>query len=437
MEVALVGHVKDAGTEKEIVGKVAAFIYGQRIAPSCLCHIYSTYGYSLKIGDFIPENIDFRRFYRYPNLESLTDLAPFLIGVHGDPEKIMFSDECRGYDGVINKNLDCSFKEFCDPHTLHATEKTSLYVIHGIESASGENGNGRTCAVHWGIEKCGPNQCDFNRIIDGGGISMCISLCPVERIPIINDKICDENNIRPYFDAIAAEGTKLIIDLREEGDLGCYREDYHRVDTALSFLAMVGGEDNGLRMNLNEDGKHYCNTMRYSKTSDGGHEIVHVGLRDMSDGGTFPVNGLIRAVKEIDLAAEAKKISTDRMAFHCHGGLGRAPTMMTAYHIWRIAKAAKKCNVELVWDETRQSEFICDGKINLACALRNILILGYYARSTFTQSKAQIYSLVDLCRALADGKIPDTNLDGVVLEGGGEKISFDPVSLPGRGAAAA
>jgi hypothetical protein len=78
-----------------------------------------------------------------------------------------------------------------------------------------------------------------------------------------------------------------------------------------------------------------------------------------------------------------------KVTIHCNGGLGRAPTMMYANAVERIAKKANARRLGCCCDWANQKSPMVGREVNLAYVMRNMLLTGHAIRSTCGQSEGQ------------------------------------------------
>jgi hypothetical protein len=233
-------------------------------------------------------------------------------------------------------------------------------------------------------------------------------------------------SLRNYFDVLVAAKTPLIIDLRYESDIGNGGEYVgKRADTKADFLTTLR-EGTQLRENADDRSRHSFSEVKYTDKRDRVHNFIHFAVRDLPDNWAPTMADTVKLMRKI--CGISERLGTDNVVIHCNCGLGRAPTVASFLTLWRAAKRAKEKNLELVYDESRQSQLEIDGKLNMAAVLHRIHVQGNFARSTFILTQKQLDTTVDFARCLAAGKIPmGKNRHGEEMF---QDISFESIPPP-------
>lgn len=258
---------------------------------------------------------------------------------------------------------------------------------------------------------CGENQCDLTQITapetgdpreDTRPHACFVSLSPAERAQTPADAA-------PYFRALAAARIGVVVDLATEYGPGpfAHRSDYLDDDCEgdAAALAPLGLAECTV-LAQSADARH---TFRLCACSAGGHRFVHAKSAGWADLGVVMPEELIAFFGALDravAAARAHGLAPDaehRVAAHCNGGLGRAPTLLCCRAVWDAARRAHERGVPRLCDWRLQRDAHVAKRvrepgtgarravagINLAHVARNALLRGFYARSTFVQSEVQ------------------------------------------------
>jgi len=330
---------------------------------------------------------------------------------------------------------------FLHPFSLTTQPCKSVYRRHEKEI---ENMSVACCAEcepkHISASRnCGPNQCDFSIItadspvrdespppsssametprISKCGCAMYVSLSPAERAQNITHTL-------PFFRALKAEHIGIVVDIASKYAPGPFGSttDYMS-GQKLPFLKI--GPVHNL---VNAQDQFHAPTRWYRVVEFDGHVFIHYKITDWPDGEALSIDHAVLLNQELDYMANCEPLRTDlakddldRICVHCNGGLGRAPTFVCLRVLWNAAKLAYQNSVPCVckWHHqssmtptlhVRKTESKTDGKtpshekyayaINLAAVLRNIIIRGYYTRSVFVQTEAQISMLPEFAEAM-------------------------------------
>jgi hypothetical protein len=165
--------------------------------------------------------------------------------------------------------------------------------------------------------------------------------------------------------------------------------------TPLPYLESEGEVIEGKVME-DEESFHFANKVSYQ-----GHQILHIAIRNLLDGSALAPEGFVELMVEIDSFARKARMRITGMAFHCNGGLGRAPMVLAARALWNVAKMAEKAGMECTFEPDRQDEWVPDGnRVNMAAVLKRTLIRGCVARSTFMQAPEQMKAMEALAKHL-------------------------------------
>lgn len=254
---------------------------------------------------------------------------------------------------------------------------------------------------------CGENQCDLTRLTAPSAHACYVSLSPAERAQTPADAA-------PYFRALAAEHIGVVVDLATEYGPGpfAHRCDYlagsddgddYEEDVDSSVLAPLGlAACTVLETHACADGARH--TFRLCTCSRSGHRFVHAKSTCWADLSVVMPEELIAFFGELDRAVAAVRAEdAHRVAAHCNGGLGRAPTLLCCRAVWDAARLAHAQGVPRLCDWKLQRDAhitkrVKDARtgtrhavagINLAHVARNALLRGFYCRSTFVQSEVQ------------------------------------------------
>ncbi|MDR1437531.1 MAG: hypothetical protein LBI69_00555 [Puniceicoccales bacterium] len=229
----------------------------------------------------------------------------------------------------------------------------------------------------------------------------------------------DNQQFTPFFNAIENGEVGLIVDL-SSGDRP------NRIYMHPNY-AVKGGVQNGENRPKEEDFSDwekvsYDGDKHVSLTKQGDDEISdasdtkirnelkdnyisvkHRGKTlnymklDCTDGAGMDLETLGDYCSKIKIAAQGKL-----PLFHCNGGMGRSATMLCAYQLNCIYEKALEQNIEVTYDIDSQTSPQIDGKLNLAWAMRNLILNGRMARQVFVQSPDQFTCLATFAQFLAN-----------------------------------
>jgi hypothetical protein len=322
------------------------------------------------IRDAIPANVNFEKRSTFMGGNSFSDLDPFREKSHSSKTKVSFGGQSGYY----------SF-------SLVSAKDRSVYCKHRtIED--GNKGCGRTADSHFDPQNphssMGNNQNDFSQIVEGGYVS----ISPAERT---NKN--SPSDMKPFFEAVQKEGIGLIVDLRTEGSSSIFR-DYTDPQTLLCVGSGISGDRN--RTSIAEG-------ISRRTLFINGHRATHLRFTNIEDNTAPSINDTINFMRVID-SLKGRGVDTSKIVFHCNGGLGRAPTMLTLRTLWQVTQMAKLNEIGMVYDAANQNLMRVGDKLNLAAVLKNIVCQGTYARSTFMQSNAQLDAVVNFARYLANNQ---------------------------------
>ncbi|MDR1413902.1 MAG: hypothetical protein LBI56_03135 [Puniceicoccales bacterium] len=334
----------------------------------------------------IPSNINFTEIEEtLCRSKDFPDLNPTHTGHHlSDLQKC--KEKSFGDTQCLSEGDNPAYFHF----DLRTSKAASLYEKHKIESKPGESNDyyGHETFKEYryvalGVKKgLGPNQCDFSQITS----HFSVSCSPVEY-----------KAGEPYFKALKAEEIPLVIDLRDLTKSNDANLEHPYMDSntkkPLSFL------DHKEPVKI--DGNQY--RLSTEVTYDG-YNFTHLRISDLKDNDAFANQKTVDVMKMIDKLLSEKGLDprTTRIAFHCNGGLGRAPMLLTLRTLWNAKQSAMIAGIETVYDANLQTETDIDGKLNMAAVLKNILCLGTSKRSTFMQSKAQFNSVREFAKSLGE-----------------------------------
>ncbi|MDR1401348.1 MAG: hypothetical protein LBI81_00100 [Puniceicoccales bacterium] len=339
---------------------------------------------------FIPANIDFTQIEKtlcQKKNSSDTKLAytgDHLSDLQKCKEKSFGDTQCQSEDGSMAYfHFDLRTSKNASLYVKYQI-KSKPYEYYGYETPEGER------YTLLGIKKgVGPNQCDFSQITP----LLSVSCSPVEH-----------GEGEPYFEALEAEKIPLVIDLRDankhwdaklDNDAGL-EHPYLDLNTKkqLSFLQQedpVKIDDNQSRIS--------------TKVTYNNHKFTHLRISNLSDKCAFANQEITVDVMEmIDKLLIDKGLNprTTRIAFHCNGGLGRAPMFLTLRTLWNAKQSAEAAKIGTVYDANQQTKTDIDGNLNMAAVLKNILCLGTSKRSTFIQSEPQFNSVIEFAKSLGE-----------------------------------
>jgi hypothetical protein len=116
------------------------------------------------------------------------------------------------------------------------------------------------------------------------------------------------------------------------------------------------------------------------------HQFSHFWIKNLSDGSAIAPEDIVKAMEEID------KMFIKVLVINCNGGLGRAAFVASCRELWDIARDSIEHGIKLTYNQDNMGSAI-DGRLNLAAVLRNILLHGTYARSTFVHTQEQFEGL--------------------------------------------
>jgi hypothetical protein len=217
---------------------------------------------------------------------------------------------------------------------------------------------------------------------------MSVSLSPLER------SSGEPMAIKPYFDCIKAHGIIAIFDLRQGMS---FKESVELCgDGRYAGQGMIGGDYVGQnvpvelgyiktateRIVINDDPAFYAYQAEYE-----GHQFLSIAFRNLPDGGALDPEGFELIMRSLDGLFERCGITYENMAFHCNGGLGRGPTMLTA---------------RVLWNEYKNAVRTGERDVDMTNILRRVIFRGHYARSTFIQNSDQQEALEDFSKHLND-----------------------------------
>ncbi|MDR1595486.1 MAG: hypothetical protein LBR91_01000 [Puniceicoccales bacterium] len=288
---------------------------------------------------------------------------------------------------------------------LKTNEDCSVYKRYNIKGGSG---NGRSRSETNDI-KGGDNQCDMSIILKGS----LVSCSPIEKIekpsaygtPKKKKKSMEirKQGENAFRECIEKAGIKVIVDCRHKSckqrqDLRLIN-DYTDPNVGPDHISFFGGASEKTEIG---GGLGYCKQVKI-KNSEGKKgsekEICYIRLDNLPDMEALSNKEVMQFMRFLD-GLEDKGVDTSSILFHCNGGLGRSPYMLAMHGVYRATQDAAKAGLELTFDESRQKEALVDGKFNVANAMRNIVILGNCARSTFIQAEVQLKGLVDFAKSL-------------------------------------
>ncbi|MDR2738157.1 MAG: DUF3638 domain-containing protein [Puniceicoccales bacterium] len=370
----------------------------------------------------IPENINFLGTTNGKGTSTyISDLYPFAIDSHIDhavPAKdfattILRNPNETDFDSVNDKVLYC--------FRMSTNEGRSLYSTHGISSNGPESCGHKTskCGFPCDPDKSntsrGENQYDISDITGLG--KFFVSSSPVRvafnaKTSLVYStgmsRIKVAENSEPFFKALEKGNVCTIVDLRDTNiDHEYINHDYDSERYDIKYLKKIGRE------HLSSNHNHRITAYSYK-----GHIFFHLRVTDLPDNKMPNENDLVTLMNEMDMIEKiltANGIDGSKALFHCHGGLGRSPSLLVARLLWKAMKAAIVNDIGVAWDKDHQNDKIVDGKLNLAAVLKNIFIEGYWSRSTFCQSDDQITGLVAFAEYIANA-YADNN-DGNAVDG--------------------
>jgi hypothetical protein len=227
--------------------------------------------------------------------------------------------------------------------------------------------------------------CDFSQITNG------------ERSYYLTCAPTEHGTQAEFFLAYAAElaGQEpvvpgLIVDLHTG-------KDYLTEDppNGLTGLETVG-EDIQLQYDAGEDNMR----IQIRKGRIDGHEFYHVRVHNWPDMVALDPEIMSKINVEIEKLCKEQKIQ--KVTIHCNGGLGRAPTMMYCNSIERVAQEANAQGFGCCCDWENQKQPMVGEKVNLAYAMRNMLLLGHAIRSTCGQNDVQFKSYKTFSEKMAE-----------------------------------
>lgn len=242
------------------------------------------------------------------------------------------------------------------------------------------------------------SQYDCNEPFPGAAISCSPvepALAAVTGLPASEDTT---DHRRAFFEMAARWGARYIIDLRHKRNVSGTHEnagqDYVSDPSMHDYLRRANEGSSPGRVLF------VATPLIYGQGTDAGHKMCHVAVRNLPDNGVLQTQQLIALFNELDALEAVHGVGP--VIYHCNGGLGRAPSILTLRTLWRVAKRACALGMRVVWDECRQEELVTGNTVNLAALLRRILVRGTHARSTFVQSQAQFEALPAFGRYLAE-----------------------------------
>ncbi len=322
--------------------------------------------------EMLPEHIAFDELQNGRGLGTfrgayLENLQVFRIAVHGEENQL----EIKNQRGFLYFNL-------------FTNENRSVYARRGLEGRK-----------NFMIDNGGPQQFDFSMISSQENGLFYVSCEPNQ----IENGFYDKKSIHAenFFKAIKAEKIEVVVDLRRTGE----DEDY--------LNAAYGGDKLGVPAEVNDD--HDVRSCEYD-----GHTFTQVKFPNIENNkfpgqDTFTTKGnrnmpqdMIDMCQKLDKYCIKPNGTRKKIVMHSSGGLGRAPSMTTAYSLWSAAKMAREKGIEVTCDWKNQAQLQVDGKLNLACVLRDTIINGTYARSTFIQSAEQFKSLANMAEVLGNAE---------------------------------
>jgi hypothetical protein len=184
------------------------------------------------------------------------------------------------------------------------------------------------------------------------------------------------------MDVLKMEGIGIVVDLDSK-----HTYVGEGAERRLDFLE--AGEKHEIEGNPD----HHWRRVNYDD-----YNYIHFFAGDLPDLEAFKPEQMEALMKELDGVknnAANGDIPTGKIAFHCQGGLGRAPMVMVANELWDVAKGVRERGGELTCDFSRDGEWAIDGKVNMANVLLRIEIKGYESRSTFMQTRPQMLAVRD------------------------------------------
>jgi hypothetical protein len=341
----------------------------------------------------IPEYVDFSKTtYDQIGVAYICDMYPFVSTVHKSHL-------------TYNKNLGRKNPLFpggnqLSLHQLATTENRSLYVQKKIQ-ADGNDGCGRTTKRG---TYSGENQNDISDITGKG--KFFVSISPFERT-------LNANNIEPFFKAIKSGNVAIIVDLRDiDFDQNWWHKTEYDDPNLLKSLQLL--QTHGKILFINDkfhssDREHHIKMFSYDN-----HVFAVLRLGDLKDGGMYSVEKLVEIMYELDFIEKKlynSDITYNSALFHCHGGLGRSPSLLVVRILWKATKAAMEAGIGVTYVGMFQKVWVVEGRLNLAAVLRNTFIEGYWSRSVFCHTQKQIDGLVLFAQHLIKAEVQNVIFD--------------------------
>ncbi len=334
----------------------------------------------------IPEVIDFKNIRMFAGAY-LEDLQEFRIAVHGEDNMVEFDNQYQNI--AAGKN----FFHFY----LKTNENRSVYVRYGMPGHINLNAKFLMKFPMWSL---GHNQHDLSQVSQLGG-PFYVSCAPTEIWESFNDR--DKTHIKNFFQGMLEENIEVIVDLRQHVRLRDFSdnfqdEDYLEGPSNKAGVKVIKKFDDDPNVRLCEYNGHKFFQIKFTNIPD---NTFPGQWRFLWPGNTQMPQEMINLCRKLDKYCLNSDGSIKKIVMHCNGGLGRAPSVMVAYILWRAARMAFERGKECVCDWSNQSRNEVDGKLNLANVLRNAIVNGIYARSTFIQSLEQFKCLQNMAEVLA------------------------------------
>jgi hypothetical protein len=253
-------------------------------------------------------------------------------------------------------------------------------------------------------------QQDCNEIIPGAAISCspnepyAVRIKDTAQIEDRVDRAESEARRRPFFEMAARWKARYIVDLRCDLDTSdtcdVQVQDYASNNNKPKYLALdEEGVERYPDKRIQVTPLVYTNQPGENEEDRGTHEMFHIAVTNLGDNRAFNDEQFDALFGQLHAIEGAHR--EGNVIYHCNGGLGRAPTVLTARTLWEWARRAREFGMDVVWDEGNQNQLVCDNTLNLAALYKRMLILGIHSRSTFIQSKAQFDALRGYGRHLA------------------------------------
>lgn len=264
----------------------------------------------------------------------------------------------------------------------------------------------------------GSGQYDLNRIADDAAVSCLLGgiNCGYNQ-----DMLFDKLN------AMKRNKFSIVYDVAEANDEEKNKKsDYISIGSKFGFLdvkkaiEIEGGGFKG-KISLVEVSKKGSSS--YPELT--GFQFIHVKIPGIKDN-TFPkekgtveklFEGIENGLKTLhnsdswlmkvnDSLKKQIQDKTLKSVFHCNNGFDNGPSFLVAFKLVQACDYARRHNLGLVADWNQQDKILVtekgQRKLNLVAVYRNILVRGFYARSTFIGSEERFNSLRNLVNSLAE-----------------------------------